>query len=192
MIYPKHQPDALKRAFSLLISKGKLSKFAHSVASSGRLLAKNMQASDCVTGYAKLLENVLTFPSGALLPGQISKLKQGIWEWNLFSMGMEQGIMDQNVPYMRNSSIVYALEEQLTNHIDLGDGNQSEPETLAQDIPTDVDWDILREIENSEELESLEMEEVGLSLANRVMPVDLMYFFPLPIWVTNGVVVCFL
>ncbi|KAH7839855.1 hypothetical protein Vadar_009711 [Vaccinium darrowii] len=160
MIYPKHQPDALKRAFSLLISKGKLSKFAHSVASSGRLLAKNMQASDCVTGYAKLLENVLTFPSGALLPGQISKLKQGIWEWNLFSMGMEQGIMDQNVPYMRNSSIVYALEEQLTNHIDLGDGNQSEPETLAQDIPTDVDWDILREIENSEELESLEMEEI--------------------------------
>ncbi|CAL5407111.1 unnamed protein product [Camellia sinensis] len=29
MIYPKHKPDAMMRAFSLLISKGKLFKFAH-------------------------------------------------------------------------------------------------------------------------------------------------------------------
>lgn len=168
MIYPKHRPDALMRAFSLLISKEKLSKIAHSVASSGRLLAKNMQASDCITGYAKLLENVLTFPSGVQLPREISKLKQGTWQWNLFRIEMEQRIMDQKGSYARNSSIVYALEEQLNNRmIDSGDGNQSEPEMLTHDIPTDLDWDILMEIENSEEVESLEMEEVGLSYTDR-------------------------
>ncbi|CAL5363416.1 unnamed protein product [Camellia sinensis] len=159
MIYPKHKPDALMRAFSLLISKGKLSKFAHVVASSGRLLAKNMQASDCIAGYAKLLENVLTFPSDTLLPGQISQLKQGAWEWNLFreQRGIDLGSMDQI--YMKNSSVVYVLEEELTNLIDLRNASESEPEDLVQDIPTELDWDILMEIENSEEVERLEMEE---------------------------------
>ncbi|KAL6977154.1 hypothetical protein U1Q18_025948 [Sarracenia purpurea var. burkii] len=162
MIYPKHKPDALMRAFSLLISKRKLSKFAHAVASSGRLLAKNMQASDCIAGYARLLENVLTFPSDALLPGQISQLKQGAWEWNLLSKEMEQnmGIMDQNDSYMRNSSIVYTLEEELINSIDLRNASQNEPEILDLDIPTDLDWEILTQIEKTEELESLEMEEI--------------------------------
>ena len=126
-----------------------------------------MQASDCIAGYAKLLENVLTFPSDALLPGQISQLKQGTWEWNLFRKEMEQrasdmGIMDQQGAYVRNYSIVYALEEELTNPIDLMNTSQSEPEILSQDFPTDLDWDILTEIENSEEVETLEMEEVHL------------------------------
>ncbi|XP_057471754.1 uncharacterized protein LOC130760449 isoform X1 [Actinidia eriantha] len=165
MIYPKHNPEALMRAFSLLISKGRLSRFAHAVASSGRLLAKNMQASDCIAGYAKLLENVLTFPSDALLPGQISQLKQGTWEWNLFRKEMEQrasdmGIMDQQGSNVRNYSIVYTLEEELTNPIDLMNTSQSEPEILTQDTPTTLDWDIITEIENSEEVETLEMEEI--------------------------------
>ncbi|XP_057463427.1 uncharacterized protein LOC130753402 [Actinidia eriantha] len=164
MIYPKHNPEALMRALSLLISKGRLSRFAHAVASSGRLLAKNMQASDCIAGYAKLLENVLTFPSDALLPGQISHLKQGTWEWNLFRTEMEgrasdMGIWDQQGSYVRNSSIVYALEEELTNPTDLTNTSQSETEIVAQDSPSDLDWDILMEIENTEEVENLEMEE---------------------------------
>ena len=97
MNYPKHNPNALMKAFSLLISKGKLSKFARALASSGRLLAKNMQASDCVASYAKLLENIITFPSDALLPGQISQLKQGAWEWNLFRKEMEQSATDMDI-----------------------------------------------------------------------------------------------
>ena len=181
MIYPKHNPEALMRALSLLISKGRLSRFAHAVASSGRLLAKNMQASDCIAGYAKLLENVLTFPSDALLPGQISHLKQVTWEWNLFRTEMEQrasdmGIWDQQGSFVTNNSIVYALEEELTNPIDLTNTSQSETEILAQDSPSDLDWDILMEIENSEEVENLEMEEVHIFSANDYFRVALLYF----------------
>lgn len=156
------------RAFSLLISEGKLSKFAHTVASSGRLLAKNMMASDCIAGYAELLESVLTFPSDVELPGQISQLKRGEWEWNLFRKEMElsandMGIMDQKSSYLGNSSIVYVLEEEFTKLTGLRNGSQSELENLVQDIPSDLDWDILTEIENSEEVERLEQEEVFLS-----------------------------
>ncbi|CAH2041892.1 unnamed protein product [Thlaspi arvense] len=165
IIYPKHNPDALMRAFSLLISEGKLSKFAHTVASSGRLLAKNMMASDCISGYAELLESVLTFPSDVELPGQISQLKRGAWEWNLFRKEMElsandMGIMDQKRSYLGNSSIVYVLEEEFTKLTGLRNGSQSELENLVQDIPSDLDWDILTEIENSEEVERLEQEEI--------------------------------
>ena len=89
IIFPKHKPDALMKSFALLISEGKLSKFAHSVGSSGRILARNMLASECIAGYAKLLENVLTFPSDSLLPAHISQLEQGAWEWSLFRKDIE-------------------------------------------------------------------------------------------------------
>ncbi|RVW76209.1 hypothetical protein CK203_048965 [Vitis vinifera] len=115
VIFPKNNPDALMRAFSLLISNGKLSKFAKAVALSGRLLAKNMLASECVNSYAKLLENVLSFPSDVLLP------------------------------------------ETLSNQLDSGNISNSETEN---DVLTQLDWDVLREIESIEEMERLEMEEL--------------------------------
>ncbi|KAI3790401.1 hypothetical protein L2E82_03406 [Cichorium intybus] len=47
-----------------------------------RLLAKNMQASECVSGYIKLLNNVVTLPSDSMLPDSISHL---LGEWDLFA-----------------------------------------------------------------------------------------------------------
>ncbi|XP_052187071.1 uncharacterized protein LOC127797913 [Diospyros lotus] len=163
MVYTKHKPDTLLRAFSLLISKGKLSKFAHAVGYSGRQLAKNMQASDCIAGYAKLLENVLTVPSDVLLPGQI-QVKQDAWEWNLFREEMEErthdvGILDQD-SYMRKLSVVSVLEEELTNLFDLRNTSESESEMLVQDFPTDLDWGVLMEIEGLEEVEMLEEDAI--------------------------------
>ncbi|KAM1588969.1 hypothetical protein ACFX10_027925 [Malus domestica] len=165
IFFPKHNPDALMSAFSLMISNGKLSKFARMVASSGRLLAMNSLASECITGYARLLENVLNFPSDALLPGPISQLEQGTWEWNL--LGNEIDYRTGNILNIdeqsswKNSSVVNALEEDL-----LGFGyspNISENVTWdsALDIPTQLDWDLLKEIVSSEEYETLEMEELS-------------------------------
>ncbi|KAH0980901.1 hypothetical protein GBA52_008078 [Prunus armeniaca] len=163
--FPNHNPDALMKSFSLMISNGKLSKFARTVASSGRLLAMNLLASECITGYARVLENALNFPSDALLPGPISELQQGTWEWNLFGNEIDYttGNMQDNDEQssLENTSVVYALEEEfsgLAYSTNISDNGTWE---LAQDIPTQLDWDLLTEIENSEEYERLEMEELS-------------------------------
>lgn len=165
IIFPKHNPEALMRAFSILISNGKLSKFAQAVAISGRLLAKNMLASECIIGYAKLLENVVNFPSDALLPGPISQLQQNAWEWSLFRKEIEQSTSDMsNIDVkntsMRKYSVVYYFEEDLTNLVDSKNISENETGIMAQDIPTELDWDILTEIEISEDFERRELEEV--------------------------------
>lgn len=152
-------------AFSLLISNGKLSKFAQTVASSGRLLAKNMLAAECIMGYARLLENALSFPSDALLPDPISHLEHGAWEWNLFRKEIE--FRESDMPNigkkessLRQDSIVYAMEVVMTNLAHTTNISQDGTENLSQDVPNQLDWDVLREIESSEEYEILEKEEV--------------------------------
>ncbi|KDP45060.1 hypothetical protein JCGZ_01560 [Jatropha curcas] len=165
LLFQKHNPEALMRAFSLLISDGKLSGFAQTVASSGRLLARNMFVSECITGYARLLENLLSFPSDALLPGPLSKLQQKEWEWNLFRKEIAQGTdnflgMDGRDSSYGGSSVVYFLEEELTNLIDSTNISANGTEILVPDLPTESDWDVLREIDSFEEYESLEMEEL--------------------------------
>ncbi|KAG2723391.1 hypothetical protein I3760_02G169000 [Carya illinoinensis] len=165
ILFPKHNPDALMTAFSLLISSGKLSEFAQAVASSGRLLAKNMLASECITGFARILENVLNFSSDAMLPGPISQLRQGAWEWNLFRKEIElstgeKQISDGKATFFGKFSVVHALEEEFTNFVYSTNGSENRTGILPQDIPTKLDWDVLREIESSEENERVEMEEL--------------------------------
>lgn len=165
IFFPKHNPDALMRAFSLLISNGKLSKFAQKVASSGRLLAKNILASECITGYSRLLENVLNFSSDAMLPSSISQLQQGAWEWNLFRKEIEMRTVDmQNVDekatLLRKYSVVYALEEEFTNFVYSTNGSANGTGILSEDMLTKLDWDVLRVLESSEEDERIEMEEL--------------------------------
>ncbi|KAK6929129.1 Glycosyl transferase, family 1 [Dillenia turbinata] len=163
IIYPKQEPDALLRAFSLLISNGKLSEFAHMVASSGRLLARNMLASGCIDGYAKLLERVLDFPSDVQLPGSIAGHQRSAWEWNLFEKeikhkkGDDPDIMRK---YGRKPSLVYSVEEEMIDLIDLRNISDNATAGLAEDIPNKLDWDILREMETSEDLERREFEEL--------------------------------
>ena len=48
-------------------------RFAQTVVSSGRQLAKNIMACKCITGYASLLENLLNFPLDVLLPALVSE-----------------------------------------------------------------------------------------------------------------------
>lgn len=148
-----------------MISEGKLSRFARSVASSGRLRAKNMFAEECIIGHAKLVEDVFDFPSDVLLPTRASQLNNIIWEWSLFRRELDQISSDtENLyfeDYLRmNSSIVYDLEGDMISHVALENVTQGHSEDLEEDIPTILDWDILSEIESSEEVERLEREEV--------------------------------
>ena len=165
IFFSKHNPDALMRAFSLLISNGKLSRFAQTVASSGRRLAKNMLASECVIGYARLLENVLNFPSDTFLPSPVSEIYPVAWEWNLFQKEVdltsgEMVSMAERSSLFQNLSVVYALEGESANSAISKNISEDTAGNLEQDIPDQLDWDVLGEIENSEEYERLEMEEV--------------------------------
>ncbi|KAF9674942.1 hypothetical protein SADUNF_Sadunf10G0180100 [Salix dunnii] len=165
IVFSKYNLEALTRAFSLLISNGKLSKYAETVAFSGRLLAKNMLASECITGYARLLENMLSFPSDTLLPGPVSKLEQREWEWNLFSKELEQETddlsgMDQSLFPSRETSVVYSLEKEWSNLFNSTIISENGTEILVPDIPTESDWDVLKEIESIEEYERVVKEEL--------------------------------
>lgn len=163
MIFPKHNPDALIKAFTLLISEDKLTKFAHSLGSAGRLLAKNMLASECIRTYAALLEDIFNFPSDVLLPASPSQIKQSSWDWDLFWKEMDKKTVDMESMHLGSSdhfSIVYDLEEDMADLVPLENVSKVELDSSDEDIPTNLDWDILKEIESSEEVESLEMEEV--------------------------------
>ncbi|KAK7279514.1 hypothetical protein RJT34_24567 [Clitoria ternatea] len=159
VFFSKHNPEALLNAFSLLLSNGRPSKFAQAIGSSGRQLAKNILALDCITGYSRLLENVLSFPSDALLPGPVSHIQQGSWEWSMFQNEMDQLKMDGDV-YDGKVSVVYAVEQELANlnySTSIFENGTGVP---LQNEVTKLDWEILREIEIFEENEILEMEEV--------------------------------
>lgn len=174
MFFSKHNPEALVETFSLLISNGKLSKFAQTVASSGRLHAKNMLALECITSYANLLENTVNFPSDAFLPGAFSQLQQGAWEWNLFGKEIDMRTddtqkVDERGSSLKNFSVVYAIEDKLTKLAHSTNISEVESGNLEQDIPSQLDWYLVKEIESSEELERLEMEEVSCSFAATVL-----------------------
>ncbi|MCD7468903.1 hypothetical protein HAX54_007456 [Datura stramonium] len=116
IIFSQDNSNELVQDFSLLVSDGKLTRYAHTIASSGRLLSKNMLAVECVTGYA--LENVITFPSDVILPGNTSQLKQGSWEWGYFQKDVEDSndIEDLQMKDVDpiNSSVVFDLEVEMT------------------------------------------------------------------------------
>ncbi|XP_060182688.1 uncharacterized protein LOC132612607 isoform X2 [Lycium barbarum] len=164
IIFSQHNSDELVQDFSQLITNGKLTRFAHTIASSGRLLSRNMLAVECITGYAKLLENVIAFPSDVILPGDTSQLKQGSWEWGYFQKDVENSddIEDLQMKDVDpiNSSVVYDLEVDMTGFAPLMNVSRDDPEASKEDFPSEWDWDILNEMERSEEVNRLEMEEI--------------------------------
>ncbi|XP_077225946.1 UDP-Glycosyltransferase superfamily protein isoform X2 [Tasmannia lanceolata] len=160
LIFRARDPDTLTRAFSLLLSDMKLSKFAHLVASSGKLLSRDMLASECITGYARLLEDVLQFPSDTLLPVSISQLQQRTWEWTLFNEEMEMLDREVTLNNFDQSSVVYALENELASNDGMRSASENETETMTHDNPTQLDWDVLSEMEISEDFERRETEQL--------------------------------
>ncbi|KAL9251439.1 hypothetical protein AKJ16_DCAP14950 [Drosera capensis] len=166
MIYDKKNQDDLLRAFSLLVSRDrKLSKFAVAVGSTGKRLAENMLASECIKGYANLLEYLLDFPSYVSLPRPFSPIQQQSWEWNFFREKMAQrngdsfGDDEYNAETKR-TSVVYSLENDLNSIQDSGNLSDSMGRKIEQEIFTTKDWEVLKEVEKLEEMERLEVHQL--------------------------------
>ncbi|KAG1355011.1 hypothetical protein COCNU_07G011230 [Cocos nucifera] len=170
-IFHPSDPESLATAFSHLIKDKKLSSLARVAASNARELSMDMQASDCIAGYAKLLENVLQFPSDVMLPHSFSPTRQAYWLRGLFMADVEErdyhvqtegdeGELERDYHLSRQrSSIVYFLEEQYAkNHMD--NRSRVENEAPIEDFPTQLDWDIVSEMEISEDLERREIQEL--------------------------------
>ncbi|CAM8967964.1 unnamed protein product [Rhodiola kirilowii] len=165
MIYMNHNPEALMKVFSLLITDGRLSDLAQDVASAGKQLAKSILASECITGYARLFENIVSFPSDVRLPSSVPPGQLSEWDWEIFIEDMVHRSFNltnfgKESTSIKRSSVVYALEEYITNHMGSEIGSQNGTHTFLEDLPTKLDWEILGEIDSSEDYERQEMEEL--------------------------------
>ncbi|KAF8075433.1 hypothetical protein N665_1094s0013 [Sinapis alba] len=163
IFFQRNDPDTLLKAFLPLISDGRLSKFAQTIASSGRILTKNMMATECITGYARLLENILHFPSDTLLPGSISQLQVAAWEWSLFRRDIGQTeslIQDSAYASIGRPGIVFQVEEKFTGVVESTNTVDNNTIICSDELPSKLDWDVLEEIEGAEEYEKLESEEL--------------------------------
>lgn len=158
-IFQSSEPKSFSSAFSLAIAE--INALNRTVATSGKLLSRNMLARDCIIGYAKLLENVVQFPSDTVLPDPISKLRPNKWEWDFLEEETER--MRNEMKYQvfsETSSIVYTIEEELAEK-NVSEGTfTNQNETLIFDYPSDSDWEDVREIKFSEDIETLETQEV--------------------------------
>lgn len=144
----------MTKAFSRIIGEGKLSDLAKKVAMESKILAKNMLAYEFVSSYAKLLANMLHFPSNVMLPAPLSQIQQKTWSWDLFETKTTNE-NDQNTEL----SVLEMLEQQFEKN--LTGMSHFKNETLIGDFPTELDWEDLHEIEISEDTETREMQEVS-------------------------------
>ncbi|KAK1283554.1 hypothetical protein QJS10_CPB21g00300 [Acorus calamus] len=170
MVFKAKDPHTMISAFSHLISGKELSSDANSLASSGVDLVRNMFAPECITSYAKLLENILYFPSVTMLPKPSSQIKPTMWMWKFF----KQDVADQHINVLdgtstKTSSIVYTLEEELQSQRDI---SEDEMEYSKSENLTPSDWDDLRQIEILEELERRELWELGERMEKSVGVLD--------------------
>ncbi|XP_078155667.1 UDP-Glycosyltransferase superfamily protein isoform X2 [Carex rostrata] len=143
----------LTKAFSRVIGEQKLSVLGNKVASNGKMLAKNMLAYECVSSYAKLLENMLYFPSNVMLPASSSQIQQKTWSWDLF----ERKTTNENDQSME-LSVLEMLEQQFEKN--LTGMSHFENETLSDDFPSQLDWEDLNDMEISEDIETRELQEL--------------------------------
>ncbi|XP_074308131.1 uncharacterized protein LOC141643010 isoform X2 [Silene latifolia] len=161
MIFSKHNPDDLLRVFSILIANDKkLSKFGHAVGSAGKLLARNLLASESIAGYAKLMENILSFPSDVFLPAPTSDIQQDSWDWNSFIDVMEQSTDNDEGNIVGDPSIVINLEEEFSRTASLRNNSEENNELAGQDVVSAEDVDDVEEIASFEEFQRLEMDQI--------------------------------
>lgn len=118
-----------------------------------------MMATECITGYARLLENVLHFPSDTFLPGSVSQLQVAEWEWSLFRRVIEEA--ESLLHDSAYGSIVFQVEEKFTSVVESKNTVDNDTIVLSDELPSKLDWDVLEEIEGAEEYEKVESEEVS-------------------------------
>ncbi|KAK1266144.1 hypothetical protein QJS04_geneDACA000237 [Acorus gramineus] len=165
MFFEAKNPRTMIGAFSHILSGKEPSLNAKPVAS-GLVLVRNMFASECITGYVKLLETILHFPSDTILPKPPSHVKPTMWTWKFFKQDITHLHREMlNSTSTETSSIVYALEKELQSQIGT---LQDEIEASKSENLTPSDWDDLRELEILEEIERREMRELGERMESSV------------------------
>ncbi|XP_059309603.1 uncharacterized protein LOC132060641 [Lycium ferocissimum] len=74
-----------------------------------------------------------------------------------------------------NSSVVYCLEVDMTGFATLMNVSRDDPEALKGDFPSEVEWDVLNEMEQSEEVNRLETDEIEERMEKDVGGWDVIY-----------------
>ncbi|KAG8056152.1 hypothetical protein GUJ93_ZPchr0001g32867 [Zizania palustris] len=87
LLFPRKSIDKLTQVLLQAVSNGKISILGQTIASAGKVHAKNLMASETIEGYAVLLENISKFPAEVLNPltaGEIPVVLKQEWKWHLF------------------------------------------------------------------------------------------------------------
>ncbi|KAK9707033.1 hypothetical protein RND81_07G168600 [Saponaria officinalis] len=161
MIFAEHNPDDLLRVFSILLANGVLSKFGSAVGSAGKLLARNLLASESISGYAKLLENILSFPSDALLPAPISQIHQDSWDWKFFSEVIEPKTKGEENNVVGKPNVVIDLEEEFCRTDLLKNNPEDNGDAVLADVVSAEDLDDVEKIASFEEFQRREMDQIN-------------------------------
>lgn len=123
-----------------------------------------MMATECITGYARLLENILHFPSETFLPGSISQLQVATWDWSQFRNEIGQPksfVQDSAYASIGRRGIVFQVEEKFMGVVESTNPVDNNTLFVSDELPSKLDWDVLDEIEGAEEYEKIESEEVS-------------------------------
>lgn len=126
------------------------------MASIGRSTAKNLMVSECIEGYALLLENILKLPSEVALPKVVSEIPLNLkekWQWHLLES--VSNLTNLNTT-LRSYAFLDKLEEQW-NHSQL---EKSGPTTAADDSFIYSIWQEEKDIEMANARKRREEEEV--------------------------------
>ncbi|KAL9242083.1 hypothetical protein vseg_016119 [Gypsophila vaccaria] len=160
MIFSEHNPDDLLRVFSTLLANGVLSKFGSAIGSAGKLLARNLLAPESITGYAKLMENILSFPSDALLPAPVSQIQQDSWDWSYFSEVSEPKAKEEESNILGKPNIVTDLEEEFRRTALLKNNPEDNGDTIVLGVVSAEDMDDVEKIASFEEFRRREMDQI--------------------------------
>ncbi|KAI5063832.1 hypothetical protein GOP47_0020502 [Adiantum capillus-veneris] len=160
LLYPAGDLNALSGKIALSISK--CSNQDQAVSSAGLVHATTLMVHNVFKGYADLLENVLAFPSGTMVPKPKSEVSSSLtadWQWELvnginnYEIGSVLVEGNQAV-----SDLVYTIERQLNatrNNSQSFEENEEDYDILTQD-----EWEEEKAIVLSDDLERKEEEQV--------------------------------
>ncbi|KAJ3681892.1 hypothetical protein LUZ60_014465 [Juncus effusus] len=164
-LFDPNDSTTLAKAFSLTVKELKVSELAKNAAKKAKLLSKNMLVFDFISSHAKLLETILSFPSDVMLPSPVSHIQQKTWLWNLVRKERNK---------VKVKSIVDKIEEQFVKNLSKK-SSEFENGVLNGEFSTKSDWDEISELEISEDIERIEVQELEERMENPLKTWETVY-----------------
>ncbi|KAJ7532729.1 hypothetical protein O6H91_13G016800 [Diphasiastrum complanatum] len=167
LLYPAGDDDSLGQ--SLLRLTQSTPEELSGMITAGRLLSKNLLAMDAVTGYSRLLEIVLDFPSQILLPQPVSEVQDSFksWQWDLLTSHKNSSGV-KSLAHMLPSEALKPLQNVDLDLIRKFSTEQSTEISTTPSYPLEInfeslegdEWDDDRAAELRDEIERMEEEEL--------------------------------